>query len=258
MQDEPKTGDEQKAEVPAEDVPSSESPEEAVDQPQPEEQENPETDTGKNEGSDVPKDNAAWAKMRTENKRLKQTLDEVDPEYLERLRGATTSHSYPAQNVPDVTEETDYSQLTQSLNWTQRQAAQANQKLAELQNRLEEQQDREAEDAYPRLKTDKSFQQIVAEKKLAARVLGHNRTTKEIASEVERLLGQREQQAAVQSAEETEQRLAQKQAAIADARGTTSGGKTTVEDESLRVRVRKGDQEAASEVAKGLIADLEF
>lgn len=246
------------AEVPAQEVPASESPEEAVDQQQPAETVNPESETGTNEVDDKPpKDNAAWAAMRAENKRLKEAIN-VDPEYIEKLRGAVGPQEVVPQRYEPVTGDTDYTVVTDRLNWTQQQALRANEQIARLQNQLELQQDRAAEEAFPELKTDKAFQQIVAEKKLAARVLGKDVTTTEIAREVSKLLSRREEQVVAQTAANTKQQIIEKQAATAEAKGQTSGGISSQDDESLRNRVRKGDMEAQTQVAKGLIADLEF
>jgi len=253
-----KLGEEEKVEAPTEDNPEPESAKEEADQPQPEEQESPEAETGKNAEGDKPKDNAAWAAMRKENKRLKEELEGIDPEYLERLRGATSPQEFQSQESPDLTEDADYSEVTKRVNWAQDQATRARQENAQLRAQLELQQDRQAEESYPELKTDKQFQQIVAEKKLAARVLGHGRTTTEIAREVKNLLSRRDEQVAAQTAESTKQQMNERQAATAEARGQTSGGVSTSTNEELRQRVRKGDMEAQNEVAKGLIADLEI
>lgn len=257
MTDQP-TGDGQTAEAPATDAPVSESQEEVVDQQPTQTQESPETDTGKNEVEDQPpKENAAWAAMRAENKRLKEAVG-VDPAYLNKLRSATSNEPVFAQRANPVNPDSDYEQVTNSLNWTQQQAVHANNEIANLKNQLEKQQDREAEDAYPELKTDPVFQQIVAEKKLAARVLGHDITTREIAGQVKKLLSRRESQVVAQTEAQTQQRMVAKQAAMAEPKGTTTGGSSTASSEELRQRVRKGDMSAATEVAKGLISDLEF
>lgn len=253
--------DEQPGEVsqaavePATEVPASESTEEVVDQQQPDEQS---TEKETVNEVDVPKDNAAWAAMRAENKRLKEAVADVDPEYLNMLRGAVGPQEYQQPQYTPVQDDADYTEVTSRLNWTQQQALQANHQIAKLQNQLELQQDRMAEEAYPELKTDKVFQQLVAEKKLAARVLGKDVTTSEIARGVKKLLDRREEQVAVQAAQSAKQEVIEKQAATAEARGQSSAGKPAEDDESLRIRVRKGDSDAQTQVAKGLIADLEF
>lgn len=253
-----KSGEEEVVEAPTEDIPESESSEEVADQPQPEEAESPETETGENEVDDKPpKDNAAWAAMRTENKRLKEAIKEVDPEYIEKLQSAFSQpQNYPQpQQVP---EDAEYGQVTQGLNYAQQQAAQANQRISQLQAQLERQQDAQAEDAYPELRTNKVFQQLVAEKKLAARVLGNDRTTIEIAKEVKRLLDRTVEQTAVATEKAVKQQELEKRAAIAEGKGTSTSGKPKEDDESLKNRVRHGDMEAQSEVAKRIIGDLEF
>lgn len=256
MIDDQNSGVEEQAEAPAQDIPESESPKEAEDQQRPEEQESPESETGKNEGSEeIPKDNAAWAAMRTENKRLKEVVDAVDPEYLEKLRSATTPQNYPSQEVREVPEDAEYGQVTQGLNYAQQQAAQANQRINQLQAQLERQQDAQAMEAYPELKTDRVFQQIVAEKKLAARVLGNDRTTMEIAREVKNLLDRKEKQTEVATEEKVKQQQIEKQAAMAEAKGNATGGSPKDNDEALKMRVRRGDSAAQTEVAKRLIAD---
>jgi hypothetical protein len=251
-----KTGEET-AEAPATEAPPSESTETVVDQQPEPKTESPESETGTNEVGEAPKENAAWAAMRTENKRLKEAVG-VDPEYLKSLHGAVSSQELPNQQIPQVTGDADYTQVTQGVNWANSQAAQARRETAQLRNQLELQQDREAERAYPELKTDKGFQQVVAEKKLAARVLGHDRTTLEIADEVAKLLGRREEQVKVQAAQDTKEQILQRQVISSEPKGQTSSGKSATTNEDLRKRVRKGDTEAETEMAKGLIADLEF
>lgn len=243
---------------------TSESQDQAVDQLQDQTQ-NSESETGLNEGSDIPKENAAWAAQRVKNKqlaeenqRLKQVVESVDPAYLESLRNATRYQSTQPQQVPQVTGDAEYGQVTNGVNWAASQAAIANQNINNLQRQLELQQDREAERAFPELKNDKVFQQIVAEKKLSARVLGHDRTTYEIAEEVRNLLGRREEQVAVKAAQDKEQQILQRQVISSEPKGQTSGGKSSVSNDELRMRVRRGDTQAQTEVAKGIIADLEF
>jgi hypothetical protein len=196
--------------------------------------------------------------MRTENKRLKEVVDSVDPQYLESLRSVTQPQSYTPPQVPQVNGDADYNQVTQSVNWANQQAANANTQLAQMRRQMELQQDREAERAYPELKQNREFQQIVAEKKLAARVLGHDRTTLEIADEVHRLLSRRDEQVAAKATQETKEQIAQRQAISSEPRGQTSGGQSSVRNEEQRMKVRRGDSQATQEMAKGLIADLEF
>ena len=250
-------GVQETAEAPAQDVPASTSAEEVVDQQQPTEQESTETETGKNE-VDIPKDNAAWAKMRVENARLKEVINQVDPEYLEKLQTALRPQEYPNQPVQQLPEDADYSQVTQELNQLKLQAARSQQENARMRNLIELQQDKQAEEAFPDLKTDKVFQQQVAEKKLVARVLGQEKTTLEIAREVDNLLRKRDEQTAVKVVQATKQQMVEAQAAMAEPQSTTSNGRSAVEDETLRHGMRKGDMNATTEVAKGLIADLEF
>lgn len=250
------TGEEMVAAT-TQEVPPSESQEQVVDQPQVQPQ-SPESETGTNEESEVPKDNAAWAAMRTENKRLKEAVSTIDPTYLESLRSATGYQPQMPQQVPQVTGDAEYGQVTSGVNWAASQAARANQQVQKLQQQLELQQDREAERAFPELKSDKVFQQIVAEKKLAARVLGHDRTTYEIADEVRSLLGRREEQVVAKTAQETTKQILQRQVISSEPRGQTTSGQSSQSSEDLRMRVRRGDSGAQTEVAKGIIADLEF
>lgn len=253
----PNTGEET-AEVPALAEPPAQSQDQAVDQQQDLTQETTEAETGQTQDGEIPKDNAAWAAMRHENKRLKEALDSADPAYLESLRGATSPQQYVQKQTPQVTGDAEYAQVTEGVNWASRQAAQANQEIANLRNQMELQQDREAERAYPELKADKVFQQIVAEKKLAARVLGHQRTTLEIADEVSRLLGRRDAQITAKTEEVTRQRIVERQALSSEPRGQTTSGRSYQSNEDLRQRVRRGDTAAETELARGLIADLDI
>jgi hypothetical protein len=260
----PNTGEET-AEVPATDIPQSESQEQTVDQPEVQKQENPETDTGTNEVSDIPKENAAWAaqrvankKLAEENERLKKAVSTVDPAYLETLRSAVSPLDSTPPQVPQVQGDAEYGQVTQNLNWAAQQAALSRQEVNKLRQQMELQQDREAERAFPELKSDKVFQQIVSEKKLAARMLGYDRTTYEIAQEVQDLLGKREEQVVAKATENATKQVLQRQAISSEPRGTTSGGRSTVTNDELRTKVRQGDSQAQTEVAKNIIADLEF
>lgn len=252
------TGENQVAAAPAQDDPASQSQEPVADQPQAQEAVGAETETVKNEVSEIPKDNAAWAAMRTENKRLKHALDEVDPTYLQNLRSMTGPQQVVAPQVSQLGEDADYSRVTQTVNLTQQQLAQLQAQNQRLQNQLELQQDRIAEEAFPELRADKVFQQLVAEKKLVARVTGRDVTTLDLAREVKKQLERREQQVVVQTQQATKQQILDKQAAVADAKGQTTGGQSTISKEELRTRVRRGDSSAEFETSKNLIADLEF
>lgn len=257
MPDSP-TGEIETVEAPTTDVPESESQPQEADQPQEETQESPESETGKNEVEDnPPKDNAAWAALRVENKRLKEAISTVDPEYLEKLRGANAQQDYNPQ-YQELNDDVEYSQVTKAVNSAQAEAIRANQRIAKLQAQLELQQDRQAEEAFPELKSDKVFQQIVAEKKLAARVLGHDRTTLEIAREVHNLLKRKEEQVVAQTTQTVKQQQVESRQAIADARGVTTNGRSSVADEEMRVRLRKGDTQALEDTARRIIGNLEF
>lgn len=253
----PNTGDET-VEVPTQDAPPSESQEQTVDQPEVQTQETLESETSTNEVSEAPKDNKAWAAMRAENKRLKDAVSNVDPKYLENLHSAVSHQPDFTQNVPQVQGDAEYGQVTQGVNWAAQQSAIANQKINKLQNQIELQQDREAERAFPELKSNKVFQQIVAEKKLVARTLGIDRTTYEIAQEVEDLLGKHEEQVVVKATQDATNKVLQRQAISSEPRGTSSGGRSAITNDDLRMKVRKGDSQAQTEVAKSIIADLEF
>lgn len=244
-------------EATTQDIPQSESQDQVVDQLQ-DQTHNPESETGTNEVGEVPKDNAAWAAMRTENKRLKEAVSNIDPAYLESLHSATGFQPTQPQQVPQVSGDAEYGQVTQGVNWAASQAARANQQVANLQRQLELQQDREAERNFPELKTDKVFQQIVAEKKLAARVLGHDRTTYEIADEVRTLLGRREEQVVAKATQDIKEQILQRQVISSEPRGKTTGGQSGQASDDLRMRVRRGDTNAQIEVAKGILGDLEF
>jgi hypothetical protein len=250
---------ETQVEQPTQEGATSQSDEQVVDQPQSQEQLSPESETGTNEVSEVPKDNAAWAAMRTENKRLKEAVSQVDPVYFESLRSATGPQAqYQPPQIQEVSGDAEYNQVIQGVNTANSQAARAMQELARLRTQYELQQDREAERAFPALKTDKAFQQIVSEKKLAARVLGHDRTTIEIAEEVERLFSRRDEQVAAKTVESTRKNDAQRQVISSEPRGQSTSGKQVAGSDELRSRVRRGDMGAQTEVAKNLIADLEF
>jgi len=215
--------------------------------------------TQNNEAEEAPKDNAAWAAMRVENKQLKQIAEAVtqDQEYFNRLQEVNRYTPQAPQPI-QVTEEAEYPQTIQAINQANILARNANQEIIQLKTQLREREDKEAETAYPELKTDPIFQQLVAEKKLTSTFLGRPRTTIEIAEEVRKILGKREQEISAKVEQQTTQRMIEKQVATAEARTTTSGGSSSTSDDELRHMVRKGDRNARIEQAKGLIADLDF
>lgn len=242
--------------------PATTSQPEVVDQ-QPNVTQTTETETVENEAS-VPKTNAAWAAQRVANKRLEEenarlheVVSSIDPEYLNRLREMNTPQ-VPQFAAQPLAEDADYTQVTQGLNLTNQAIQRQNQELANLKYQIELAQDKQAEEAFPELKSDKDFQQIVAEKKLASRMAGLNKTTIEIARETKRLLERRDQRVSVQSAEQTKQQIIEKQVATAEPTGNTSGGNSAVDNEAFRSRVRRGDTQALEELGKNIIAGLEF
>lgn len=249
------------------DSPESEAPEQDPGQDQAQEQQPSEAETDAdqsetNEVEDTPKDNAAWAKMRVENKQLKQALEQsgVDAEYLDQLRQASqpVSADY-SQATTQVDDSAEYGQVTQAVNTAQSLSAQAMAEIRELKNQLENQQDMAARQKYPDLFKNPEFEAIVAEKKLVARMLGKNRTTTEIADEASRLFSKSIEKAQAQATEQAEVRQTQKTQAVAQPQTTTSAGTGTGDSkDELRMRVRRGDRDAQEAVAKNLIADLDF
>jgi hypothetical protein len=185
-------------------------------------------------------------------------MSQVDPEYLDRLQTALKPVEYAPQPIQQIPDDADYSQVTQEVNQTKQELARLRKENADNRNFIELQQDQVAEAAYPQLKTDKFFEQKVSEKKLIARVLGIPKTTLQIAKEVDAEIRKRDDQLTVQVAQSTRQQMIESQAAIAEPKSTSSGGRSAATDEGLKNRVRKGDVSATTELAKGLIADLEF
>lgn len=216
--------------------------------------------TQKNEEINAPpKDNKAWAAMRVENKQLKKAVEEsgVDAEYLEQLRGITRTQEAQPRFSP-VSPDTDLDTVTQSINDARHEAYQTRQEMSRMKAQMEEREDLDAMKAFPRLKTDDVFQQIVAEKKLAARVLGRNRSTLEIAREVDKFLSRSEEQVALRAGEEAVARETAKRQASTEAQSNTSSGRSAYTSDELSLRARKGDRSAQVEKAKALIADLDF
>lgn len=209
-----------------------------------------------NEEEQTPRDNQAWAKMRVENKRLKEALreTEVDSEYLQQLKGVLQPQQQsPAQQYRTVSANDDIDSIAQSINEARGEAYRTRQEMAELKNQLRIREDMEAEMAYPELKTDPLFQQLVAEKKLASEVMGRSRPTKEIAREVKSILSRREEQISVQAQEQAQTALLQKQQATAQANTRTSNGQSSAQDEELRDRARRGDRSAQEKIASKLL-----
>lgn len=219
-----------------------------------------ETQSNEEVEDSTPKDNKAWAAMRVENKKLKEQLEEtgVDAEYLEQLKNVTRGQDVKGPNPQAITEDTEYGTAIQGINEARQLAYQTRQELAQLKRERLEAEDREAENAYPGLKSDQLFQQMVAEKRLASEVMGRHRPTIEIAREVDKILSRRGQQVQAQATEEAERRQAEKQTATAQPQTSTSQGNSGYDSDSVRKGVRKGDRTAQTEMAKGIIADLDF
>jgi hypothetical protein len=251
------------AEQTAQDKPMSEEPQIESDQTQEEVQEPVETETTvePNDSPEVPKDNAAWAAMRVENKKLKQALEQsgADAEYLDRLKQATSLQPYVSRQPQQVTENDELPKVTGAINTTQQQVFQTHQELINLKNQIRESEDREAEMLYPDLKTDKAFNQLVSEKRLASEVLGKHRRTAEICAEVSKLLSRRDDQVKAQTRQDTEKQLLEKQRATAEIKSTSSDGRSTADDEEQRMKIRRGDMEATQDmVKKKLMTGMDF
>lgn len=226
-----------------------------------------ETDVNQNEVEQPPKDNAAWAAMRAENKRLKTVLEQsgVDAQYLETLRSATRPQVPQYDfSTPVLTPDDDMDKFTSTINATHTETQQLRNELYSVRNELREREDREAEIAFPQLKSDADFQALVAEKKLAYEMLRRmnpglpRKTTSDFATEANRLLGKRVQQATIQAEQQAEQRLIQKQQAIIEPQSSSTQGESSIKNDELRRKVRLGDQSAEVDMAKKLIADLDF
>ena len=251
------------AEQTVQDNPMSEEPQTEPEEVQEEVQEPVETETTEetNDSPKTPKDNAAWAAMRVENKKLKKALEQsgVDAEYLERLEQATSNQPAYSQQPQQVTEDDELPRVTGAINQTQQQVFQTHKELINLKNQIRESEDREAEMLYPDLKTDKVFQQLVSEKRLASEVFGKHRRTAEICAEVNKLLSRRDDQVKAQTRQETEKQMLEKQRVTAETHSISSDGHSSATDEELRTRVRKGDQEAVTElVKKKLLGGMDF
>jgi hypothetical protein len=247
----------------SDEIRENEAVEETVDQPQSEpetqetENQEPEsaqsaedTDTQLTNNDDVPDKNAAWAAMRAENKRLKDALEEsgVDEQYLADLRGL--SRHTPDYQPTQVTPDDDYDKVTGTINQTNQVAASAYREVNQLKNTLREMEDRQAEMEYPELRTDPHFQQMVAERRLAMEIAGKRVATADIAKSVKRQLDLYREQISAQTREQVKQRQTEKQQAIAQPQTQSTQGKSSMTDEELRMRVRRGDEAAEIEMAR--------
>jgi hypothetical protein len=227
-------------------------------QPEPVEEET--TASSEDTNTDTqPKDNAEWAKRRIENKRLKEAVNrsEVDQTYLDKLLGVTSPDVYSNQSQQvKFTEDTDLDTVNKTVNYALAEAASAK---AEANRNRRETEDMIAEQAYPELKSDPLFQQLVAEKRLSSEVLGHRRRTIDICREVDTLLSQRDQRAAAQAEVKTQQRMVNKQTATAEVNTSSSQGRSTFNQNELRQRIHRGDRDALSESIKNtILADIDI
>jgi len=215
--------------------------------------------TQNNETEEPPKENAAWAKMRVENKQLKQIAEAVtqDSEYFKKLQQASQYQPSIPQITP-VSEDTDYGQTVQAVNRSQQIAQQAVYQLSQMRQELLKQQEREAYRLYPELKTDPTFNQLVAERKFAAEQLGHSMSTAEAAEMVKSDLEKYAAKFVAQTEQQTKQRLAEKKQATVEPKSTTTSGRSSTDDDELKFRVRKGDRSAQVEQAKRLLEGLDF
>lgn len=244
-------------------TPVSEVVEQEIDQSQTQQPQHTESETvdQSNGEAEPPKDNAAWAAMRVENKRLKEALHEtgVDAEYLQQLQGVLRPQATAQPQYRQISNDADIDTVTQTINNTQQTAYATRQEIAQLRYELREREDREAETAYPELKSDPLFQQIVAEKKLAAEITGRKRPTVEIAREVKNLLSRREEQVTAQAQEQTKAQMLAKQQATMEAKSSASNGQSSYDDESLKLRARRGDRAAQEQLVKDkLLVGLDF
>lgn len=266
MSEEPQRENQEVEEQTPQDIPESEVQEQEAGQPQEPEQQPSETETDAsqeetNEAEEVPKDNAAWAKMRTENKQLKQALEQsgVDAEYLEMLRQANQPFTPQPSQPQQVNEDAEYNQVTSAVNNAQQVSTQAMQRIQQLESRLEQQQDKSARDKYPDLFRNPEFEAEVAEKKLVARVMGIDRSTTEIADQVAKRFKRSIEQAKVEATQQAQHREAQKTQAVVQPQTTTSSGVSSQDTkDELRERARRGDRQAQETLAKDIIADLDF
>lgn len=215
--------------------------------------------TQNNEAEEPPKENAAWAKMRVENKQLKQIAEAVthDSEYFKKLQEANQYQPY-VPDIQPITEEADYGQTINAVNQAQRIAQQANYQLAQMRQEILKQQEREAYQRFPELKTDQVFNQLVAERKLVATQLGQPMTTVEAAEMVKGDLERYAKQYSAKAEEQTKQRMAEKKIAIAEPKSTTTAGASSTADDELSYRARRGDRTAQVEKAKRLLEGLDF
>jgi hypothetical protein len=198
------------------------------------------TETSTDEANEnlAPKDNKAWAAMRTELKRLKEAEGQssVDAQYLKELEDIGKQ-----EYQPQVTQ-----QQYQGMDETTRAITQANENsrraIIEANNNRREVEDMLAEERFPELKTDPVFKQLVAEKRLASEVMGKRKTTIVIATEVAKLLNIKQQQADLQADERAKKEQAQRQVAVTEGRTESSQGKSTYDNNEARIKIAHGDQ----------------
>lgn len=204
----------------------------------------------------APKENAAWARLRVENKQLKEKVaqQDVSDDYLQELNQMAGASPYAYQEQ-QITPETDLTQVSTSLNQAQKMALEASQRVRNLEIQLEEQ---EMFAQYPHAKEDKLFQQLVAEKKLVSRFMGKERRYSDIAREVDAIIRKDRDQAAEQARQSEKQMQVEKMAATTQTPSYSSNGNTGDDRETLRMRARRGDQSAQVELTKRLLGDISF
>lgn len=211
--------------------------------------EDQETDTEETNDEQPPKENAAWAKMRVENKQLKQQVQQqpqIDEGYLQDLQGFTNQANTYHQDL-QFSENTGIDEVTQAINAANRAAKESSARVRQLEIQLEEQ---EMFNSFPHFKQDKLAQQLIAEKKLAASFTGRERRYVDIAREVDSLLRKNREQVEAETRETEQKKFVQKQAATTQTQGTTTGGGQQTDLEDLRMRARRGDRHAQEEILK--------
>lgn len=206
--------------------------------------------------SEPPKDNAAWAAMRVENKRLKEQLSQqpqVDEEYLQEARNfANATGGYYQPQAFD--ESSDLEQVSRAINQANQVALEASSRTRQLEIQLEEER---MFNQFPHFKEDKLAQQLIAEKKLVSKTLGRERSYTEIAREVDKLIRRDREQVEAQVRESERQSTAQKMAATTQTPSYTSTG-IGDDRESLRMRARRGDVKAQAELMKPHLEGIDF
>lgn len=224
----------------------------------------PEDNPDEIEGEEESPSNAAFAKLRAENKRLKELAEQtqVDSEYLNSLKSVAKPWESPDYRMPQfnpgINDNTTYDQLNQQMAQLQQQAYQATQEAERTRMEMEETM---AKQKYPDLFADKEAEQIMAEKLITAKVTGQRKSVMQIAEETARIFQRRQEAMQVEANQQAKARVETKRTADVQTPGTATppSHQAQENEDAIRNQIRRGNMEATESYLKDrVLKNMDF